>query len=353
MRHHTSILLASLFLLGWTLLAEEAIHTSKVIGPEFPGKYKHPASFTELENGDLYLVYYGGSGEYQDDSKVWGMRKAAGGERWTTPQVVADTPFKSEGNPVVWQAPNGWVWLFYVQRYGETWSESRIKAKISYDGAQTWSDSYVINFEQGMMVRSHPIVLHNGDYLLGVYHETAKDREKVGKDTTSVFLRYQPESGEWIEQDRVYSRLGNLQPSMVEVTDNYLVSYSRRGGGYEPSTDGWLVRAESRDGGRTWTNGLDSQFPNPNAATDFKKLKNGHLVLVYNDNMSDRTPLTVAISVDGDKTYPYRRNIAEGNVSLAYPVVIQTRDEKIHVIYTTRERTQIMHAVFDEEAIVK
>ena len=54
----------------------ESIATTQVFGPEIPGKYKHPASFTELSNGDLYLAYYGGGGEYEENSKVWGSRLA-------------------------------------------------------------------------------------------------------------------------------------------------------------------------------------------------------------------------------------------------------------------------------------
>ena len=66
--------------------------------------------------------------------------------------MIADTPDRGEGNPVVWQAPDGVVWLFYVNRYDETWSSSRIKAKISRDGAVTWSDSFMLTFEPGAMV---------------------------------------------------------------------------------------------------------------------------------------------------------------------------------------------------------
>jgi predicted neuraminidase len=324
-----------------------------VIGPEFPGEYKHPASFTELANGDLYLAYYGGGGEYEDESKVWGMRKKAGADAWTTPVVIADTPFLGEGNPVVWEAPDEVVWLFYVQRYGDTWSDSRIHAKISRDSAQTWSDSFVLAFEPGMMVRSRPIVLNDGDYLLGVYHETGHDREEVGRRTSSLFLRYDPETHVWTPTNKIYSRQGNLQPTPVQITDDYLVSYSRRGGGYGPVTEGWLVRSESRDGGQTWKRGKDSQFPNPNAATDFIKLANGHLLLVYNDSMADRTPLTVAISTDEDETYPYRVNIREGDATFAYPVVLQARDGRIHIIYTTAERSTIKHLVFEERVILE
>ncbi|MCA9419340.1 MAG: exo-alpha-sialidase, partial [Candidatus Omnitrophica bacterium] len=177
-------------------------------------------------------------GEYEMDSKVWGMRLKKGEEEWSEPEVIADTPFRKEGNPVVWQAPDGLVWLFYVQSYGDTWSDSRIKAKISKDGAQTWSDSFMIAEELGMMVRAHPVVLNNGDYLLPVYHETGHDTEIVGRETCSVFLRYNTETHNWDEVDRSYSRVGNLQASVVQLTDDHLIAYARRGGGYDPVDDG-------------------------------------------------------------------------------------------------------------------
>jgi hypothetical protein len=67
--------------------------------------------------------------------------------------------------------------------------------------------------------------------------------------------------------------------------------------------------------------------------------------------MNDRSPLTAAISSDNDKTYPHKRNLIVGNDDFAYPYAIQTRDGKIHVVFTSHERTQVNHAVFDESAI--
>ena len=46
------------------------VNIERVIGPEFPGKYKHPASIEELANGDLYIAYYGGDGEYAEQTAV-------------------------------------------------------------------------------------------------------------------------------------------------------------------------------------------------------------------------------------------------------------------------------------------
>ncbi len=331
--------------------AADDIVYERVIGPEFPGKYKHPASIEELANGDLYIAYYGGDGEYADVTAVYGMRKEKDRNVWSEPEVIADTPFRSDGNAVVWQAPDGLVWLFYVCRFGDTWSTSRIKAKISRDGARTWSDSFLVALDEGMMVRGQPIVLASGDYLLPIYHETGHDTEVVGADSTSLFLRFDPRTEEWSESKRIRSKRGNIQPAVAQITDDYLVAYCRRGGGYGPGTEGFIVRSESRDGGVTWSEGQDSKFPNPNAAVDFIKLQNGHLLLVYNDSGTDRTPLAVAISTDGDKSYPHRRDIATGDHDYAYPYAIQAADGKIHIVYTSESRSVINHAVFEESAI--
>jgi len=341
-------------ILTLALAAVAPIQIERVFGPETPtGKYKHPAFVTELANGDLYVVWYGGEGEYATDTAVWGSRLKKEGAVWSEPRILAKDPFRSAGNAVVWQAPGGVVWLFYVLRFGETWSKSRIAVKISRDNAETWSDSSLVALEEGMMVRGRPVALADGDYLLPVYHEAGDDTESVGAGSTSVFLRYGPKTRRWTESGRIRSRLGNIQPAVVEIEPGRLVAYCRRGGDYRGRPDGYTVRAESRDGGRTWSEGRDSQFPNPNAAVDFLGLRNGHLLLVYNDSMSRRTPLTVAISTDGDGTWPHKRNIAEGPGSFAYPVAIQTQDGKIHIVYTSDNRTVIRRAVFDEEAILK
>ena len=342
-------------LLAPSASSSEGIVIQRVVGPEIPGRYKHPATVAQLQNGDLYIAYYGGEGEYEGDTAVYGLRLVKGSRQWTKPEIIADTPNRSEGNAAIWQAPDGIVWLFYITNYGPTWSAARIKYKLSKDGAQTWSDSYMLSFEQGTMVRSRPTLLNNGDYLLPVYHETGEDRERTAADTCSYFLRYDPQAKTWTATHRIYSKIGNLQASAAQISDDYLVAYLRRGGGFGPMKDGVLYRSESRDGGRTWSPGKETEFPNPNSAADFIKLQNGHLLLVFNDNnQGERMPLTVAISTDHDKSYPHRRNIVNirGDTA-AYPSAIQTTDGKIHIVYTSSERTVINHAVFEESAILK
>lgn len=324
----------------------------RVFGPEVPtGPYKHPACMTELDNGDLYLVYYGGEGEYATDTSVYGSRKKAGENAWSAPMPIAHDPIRSAGNGVIWQAPDGQVWLFYVVRDGATWSSSRIQFKISRDRAATWSDASLLAIEPGMMVRNRPIVLADGTYLLPAYHETGRDTESVGPDSTSLFFRFDPRAKNpgWIATGPIRSPRGNIQPAVVELEPGRLVAYCRRGGDYRPETRGYLVRAESRDGGRTWGDGVDSEFPNPNAAVDFLRLRSGKLMLVFNDCFHGRTPLTVALSSDNDRTYRVKRNLVEGPGDFAYPTAIQARDGSIHIVFTSERRTVVNHATFTEE----
>jgi predicted neuraminidase len=331
----------------------KGVQLTRIFSTEIPGEYKLPASVTELDNGDLYMVYLGGKDEYDDDMSLWASRRKKNETTWSPPVVVASTPFHGEGNPVIWQAPDGLVWLYYSERYGQTWSDSRIKAKISRDGAVMWSEPFMVACELGMMVRSHPIVLSDGDYLLPIYHETGHDPEFVASDTCSLFLRYNVKAHTFTETNRIYSRLGNLQPAVVQITDQDLVAYCRRGGGYTPIKDGYMVRSESHDGGRTWSQGVETEFPNPNGSLQFIKFRNGDLLLVYNDNMNDERPLTAAISRDGAKTFPYRVNLVDGDNIFSYPTAIQTRDSRIHILYITDERKTIMHAELDEDAIIE
>ncbi len=329
------------------------LQVERIFGPEVKtGPYKHPACMTELHNGDLYLVYYGGGGEYAVDTGVFGSRLRKGTSHWSPPQRVAHDPFRSVGNGVIWESPDDTVWLFYVVRYGATWSTSRVQVKISRDAAETWSDASMLVLDEGTLVRNRPIVLSNGDYLLPLYHETGHDPEMTGPDSYSFFLRHVARDGTWTSTQPIRSPHGNIQPAVVQLAGEHLVAYCRRGGDYKPETRGYIVRSESHDGGSTWSEGKDSEFPNPNAAVDFLKLRSGRLLLVYNHSMNSRTPLTAALSFDLDRTWPVRRNLREGDNDYGYPIAFQGGDGRIHVVYTSDRRTVVNHAVFDEDWVI-
>ncbi len=338
-----------LVLLSTAPLAAGELVIERVFGPEVAtGPYKHPACMEELASGDLYLVYYGGQGEYAAGTAVFGARRERGKSAWSTPRAIARDPLRSLGNAVIWRAPDGVVWLFYVVRDGETWSTSRVQFKVSTDEAQGWSDASVLSLETGTMVRNRPIVLDDGSYVLPAYKETGGDPELVGPESTSMVFRFDPKAKAWSEGGRIRSLRGNIQPAIVQLTDGSLLAYCRRGGGYRSDEIGYVIRSSSRDGGRTWTPGADSSFPNPNAAVDLIRLRSRSLLMVHNPSMTARTPLTVALSEDEGRTWPHRRNVVEGPGDFAYPSAFQARDGSVHVVFTSHGRTVVNHAVFDE-----
>src|SRR5262245_52616302 len=78
------------------------IRLERTFGPEVKtGPYKHPARMTQFQNGDFYLVYYGGEGEYADGTAVFGSRLKKGGNKWSPPRAIAKDPFRSLGNGVI------------------------------------------------------------------------------------------------------------------------------------------------------------------------------------------------------------------------------------------------------------
>src|SRR5262249_659253 len=156
-----------------------------------------------------------------------------------------------------------------------------IQAKISSDGAKTWSDPMLVTTKEGMMVRSRPLALADGGILLPAYHETGNDPEKVGADSGSLFFRWDAKEHTWTATAKIRSRIGNIQPSVARIEDDLLVCYCRRGGGYAGDPQGRIVRSESRDDGRTWSEGKVTEFKNPNAAVEFLRLKSGNLLLIY------------------------------------------------------------------------
>jgi len=50
--------IAIAIILTCPVFAADDIQVSTVIGKEFPGAYKHPTTFEELDNGDILLAYY-------------------------------------------------------------------------------------------------------------------------------------------------------------------------------------------------------------------------------------------------------------------------------------------------------
>jgi hypothetical protein len=283
-----------LFLLSGCTSAQEAqspmkasVPVQRVFGPEHPGgRYKHAPSITQLSNGDLYLVFYAGSDEYAEDTAIYGARLPKGSsavDDSLCPLPMRRTVLKatpSSGRHLTAKCGCS-TWCATDQRG----ANPSFRRRFPTTARRTWSDPMVVSLTQGMMVRNHPLTLPNGDILLPAYHEVGDDPESVSAETCSLFFIYDAKNHTWTETNRIRSRLGNLQPAVVAMTDKHLICYCRAGGSYEDLPDRRIVWAESHDGGRTWSEGRDTEFSPNCGGGRLIRLRNGHLLLlIFNDS---------------------------------------------------------------------
>jgi predicted neuraminidase len=307
-------------------------HAAPIFPPGSGRLTSHCATLVDLPNGDLMAAWFAGSFETAPDQAIFAARRQIGDSRWTPPTIIVDTPDHADGQPVLYAHPSGALWLFFVTNSGLNWKTAQLKLQRSPDGI-AWGAPEILNERLGLMFRSKPLTLRNGSILLPIYDEV---------HWQSMPMLSTDGGGSWKLGEPIVTPPGNIHPCVVPLSDGRLLAYLRTGG-----AGGSIWRTTSDDGGWTWQEATPTEFPNPNAGIDLLRLRNGHLVLAFNDSPSRRTPLCVALSEDEGQTWNYRRTLEDGDAEFSYPTLLQTSDGNIHCVYTNRRKT-IQHAVFDE-----
>jgi len=154
---------------------------------------------------------------------------------------------------------------------------------------------------------------------------------------------------------------GSIQPTLALCHDGSIKAFMRDNG--PPPKR--IMTSYSNDSGKTWSTVKDTDIPNPGSAADVIVLKSGNWVLVSNDLETDRYRLTVKLSADEGKTWPYSKNIVNGEpgsqTRAHYPAIIQGADGLIHISFTNQIPAEegrsnvknIAHAVFTEKWLMK
>ncbi|MCA9069576.1 MAG: exo-alpha-sialidase [Planctomycetaceae bacterium] len=116
---------------------------------------------------------------------------------------------------------------------------------------------------------------------------------------------------------------GWAEPNIVELADgsiSMLIRADRLGG--------VLYRADSHDGGKTWSKAYMSDIPNPGSKATLYSLGGDRVALLHNPNPKSRNPLSVWVSFDAMKTWAYRRDLVTSPGRLNYPDGFVSRDGK-------------------------
>ena len=344
----------------------------------------HAANLTVLGNGDLACVWFGGTQEGVPDIAVQFSRLAVGTDRWTPTVALSDDPTRSEQNPLLFPAPDGTLWLIWTAQISGNQDTAIVRCRKSADHGHSWGPIETLfgpRAEGGTFMRQPVVVLDSGDWLLPIWVcVTTPGRKWVGDEDYSAVKISSDQGATWMEVAVPDSR-GAVHMSIVDLRDGTLAAF------YRSRWADNVYMSRSDDGGRSWTAPGPTELPNNNSSIQAARLANGHVAMVMNessaadakerrlslyDDIEDqsegadaladpvpvegvrstfwgvpRAPMTLAVSEDGGRTWPHRRNLETGdgycmtnnsrekiNREFSYPTITQSSDGALHIAYT-------------------
>jgi arylsulfatase A-like enzyme/predicted neuraminidase len=378
----------------------------------FSPQHTHGSCVVECPNGDLLACWYRGSGERKaDDVLVEGARLRRGDTRWSEPFPLADAPGFPDTNPCLFIDPQERLWLIWQTVVANEWHTALCRYKVSEDflkpGPPTWNraDDLLLKpgpefapaierhagevldrldqvppdqreqlrtylaernrratdkffSRMGWMTRVHPVLWRERRMIVPLYSD--------GYDLALMALS--DDGGQTWRASQPLVSLGGVQPSLAKRRDGSLVALMRDNG---PPPQRAL-QATSTDGGETWSAVTDTDIPNPGSGLEVVVLKSGRWALVNNDTEQGRHRLSVWLSDDEGRSWPWRRAIEEAPPgpeadTASYPSLIQSRDLSLHLTYSfVRKgvdvpqnaqgqplRETIRHAHFDEAWVMQ
>lgn len=318
--------------------------SSELIFESIPGyPVHHCSSITEAPNGDLLVTWYGGSYESADDQVLFLSRRKKGLRVWSKPEILVTSPGKPPGNAILFSDKRNRVWLVWGRMDGTQpmsrgtgWDACQLFYRTSSDSGATWSaDKPFYHDTLGWLPRNLPIFLSDGTLIVPI------SDERNGHGVDLSFFLASKDNGETWTQSGIMR--GGEQPTFIERSDGTLLAYLRA----YPN----IKASQSHDHGKTWSTPEPTQWKNPDSGISMRRLKNGHVLLVFNNQDNARSPLHITRSLDEGRTWSKPLELEPNPGEYSYPSVLQTSDGKIHIIYTFR-RYSIKHVELNEGWLV-
>ncbi len=279
--------------------------------------------------GTLYAGWYsGGPGEGLLNYSLM-VKSTDGGLSWSRePLLVIDslTGKKIQSLDIqYWLDPQGRFWYFWTQRdYNYNHRDPRhlsVWAMICDDPDAPelkWSEP---RFISPGFLRSQPTILKDGRWILCAY------------DWVDNYYRY----SESFDQGKTWyrRRAGKKYSGHAFAFDETMMFETGKGTlrllARPCKGVGFLVESRSDDGGKTWSDGVLTDIPNPASRFFIKRLRSGNILMINNWNSRDRYDLTAAISTDDGKTWRYKLLLDPRRCT--YPDAIEGADGELFIVH--------------------
>ena len=309
--------------------------TQEFIYTDAPFPSAHASTIVELKSGDLLSAWFGGSAEGKPDVAIWASRRA--NTKWSAPTELVREPDIACFNPVLFYTADGKLWLYY--KFGphpSVWSAGR---RFSTDDGKTWSP--VEHLAAGIYgpIRAKPLLLPNGIIVSGSSVESYKSWAawiERSTDNGATWARIGPIVAP--PDGSATGTYGIIQPSVVRLKNGTLRLYARS----TPQIAKICV-SDSTDDGLHWSPVHTLGLPNPNSGLDAVALRDGRVVLIFNNTDKGRSPLNLAVSTDGEHFHLFHTLESEPGGEFSYPSMIQARNGDLYATYTWN-RKRIRHA---------
>ena len=339
----------------------------------------HAANLLVRPNGDVLCFSFSGTREGDSNVAIVVSRLPKGSKTWEPAVLVDRQEGKSFQNPVPLEAEGGRIWLYNTsQSAGKGQADSQVLKVYSDDGGKTWAKPEVVFEKAGSYLRQPTIRGEHGDLLLPIYYSTSSGITN-GADTNYSVVDVSQDNGKSWRECPVKGSEGLVQMSIVKLRPASYVAFFR-------SRYADFIYRSTSTNGCMWTQPTKTVLPNNNASIQATLLKNGHIVIAFDNThgasaeklaahqpqTGKRAPLSIAISTDAGLTWPSVRDLEipdaaarantlsspgvgdtiqfPGTEEYSYPSVLQTPDGKLLVAYTYR-RLAIKAARFDESWI--
>jgi len=313
-----------------------ALLKSEFIFESAPFPECHASTIAETKTG-LVAGWFGGTHERHPDVGIWISRNTTG--TWSIPVEVANGVQSPTNrfpcwNPVLFQRRNGPLLLFY--KVGPSPSAWWGMLTTSADAGNTWSKAR--RLPDGILgpIKDKPVELADGTLLCP--SSTEDHGWRIHFERTSDLET-------WASTGPINdpTQIAAIQPTILFHDGGRLQALGR-------TRQQRIFEIWSEDGGKTWGKMSLTELPNPNSGIDAVTLKDGRLLLVYNDSTNSRTPLNVAVSIDGKKWHRVLVLENEPKSQFSYPAVIQASDGLVHITYTWK-RLRIRHTTLDPKKL--